>query len=150
MDFNQIIEYNTKMQWLRIAEKKHENKIEYELRMPMPQQGCEYITVNSLYRVQDERIQRLVEAHIWRFVALLYNALQQQNMAIETEFYSLTIYFQLKVLAKYDTLPAKLGILLSLPWIIKNQNQDGTWGIPKYRESATLAVIEVLKRIDFI
>ncbi|MFX0206176.1 MAG: hypothetical protein ACFFDT_09325, partial [Candidatus Hodarchaeota archaeon] len=134
---------------LRLEEKILEKHVEYLLRMPMPQQGCEYITVNALSQVTNDRINRLVEAHLWRFVALLYNALQQPIMSIEGGKYSLTIFFQLQVLAKYDSLPAKLGILFALPWIINNQNEDGTWGTENCRESATLAIIEALKRIDF-
>jgi hypothetical protein len=45
---------------------------------------------------------------------------------------------------------AKLGILLSLPWLIKNQNEDGTWGNDSIKESATLAVIQALKSIEYI
>ncbi|MFX1285077.1 MAG: hypothetical protein ACFFB5_15560 [Promethearchaeota archaeon] len=134
---------------LRLEEKILENHTEYLLRMPMPQQGCEYITVNALSHVINDRISRLVEAHLWRFAALLYNTLQQPIMSIEGEQNSLTIYFQLRVLAKYDSLPSKLGILFALPWIINNQNKDGTWGTENYKESATLAVIEALKAIDF-
>lgn len=134
---------------LRLEEKILKKHTEYLLRMPMPQQGCEYITVNALSQVTNDRINRLVEAHLWRFAALLYNALQQPIMSIEGAKYSLTIYLQLRVLAKYDSLPAKLGILFALPWVINNQNRDGTWGTDDYRESATLAVIEALKRIEF-
>jgi hypothetical protein len=149
-DTSYISNFQGQSYWIRISDKKISNGNEYELRMPMPNQGCEYITVNAMARVQNDRIQRIVEAHLWRFIVLFYNALRQPNMAIELEFYSLTKYFQLRVLAKYDSLPAKLGILLALPWIIENQNEDGTWGALKYRESATLAVIEALKRIEFI
>jgi hypothetical protein len=132
---------------LRLEERILEKHTEYLLRMPMPQQGCEYITVNALSQVSNDRINRLVEAHLWRFAALLYNALQQPIMAAEGEKYSLTIYFQLGVLVKYDSLPAKLGILYALPWIINNQNEDGTWGTENYRESATLVIMEAMKRI---
>ena len=134
---------------LRLEEKKLETHTEYLLRMPMPQQGCEYITINALSQVTNDRINRLTEAHLWRFAALLYNALQQPIMSIEGDRYSLTKYFQLRVLAKYDSLPAKLGILFALPWIVNNQNKDGTWGPKNYRESATIALIEALKRIEF-
>jgi len=64
--------------------------------------------------------------------------------------YSLSPYTFLKVFSKYDTKAARLGILLSLPWIIENQNKDGTWGDQSIMGSATLAVIGALKNIDFI
>lgn len=135
--------------FLRIKEKTKKNHIEYILRMPMPQQGCEYITTGALHQVKDERISNLVQAHLWRFTALLFNALQQPVIATELEKYNITYYFQLQVLAKYDSLPAKLGIHLALPWIVENQNENGSWGEEKYRESATLAVINALNKIDY-
>lgn len=135
--------------FLRIKEDITQNHIEYELRMPMPQQGCEYITTGALHHVRDEKINGLVGAHLWRFAILLNNALKQPEMALELVKYNITNYFQLQVLAKYSSLPAKLGIHIALPWIIQNQNDDGSWGNEKFKESATLAIINALKRINF-
>jgi hypothetical protein len=135
--------------FLRIKEEIKQNHNEYELRMPMPQQGCEYITAGALHQVRDEKINGLIEAHLWRFAILLYNSLKQPDMALELIKYNITYYFQLQVLAKYSSLPAKLGILIALPWIIQNQNEDGSWGNEKFKESATLAIVNALNRIDF-
>jgi hypothetical protein len=63
--------------------------------------------------------------------------------------YSLSPYTFLSVFSKYDSTAAKLGILLSLPWLVKNQNEDGTWGDDSVKESATLAVIQALKSIEY-
>ncbi|MCG3254316.1 MAG: hypothetical protein H7648_10765 [Candidatus Heimdallarchaeota archaeon] len=61
---------------------------------------------------------------------------------------SLSPYTFLKVFSKYKTKAAQLGILLSLPWIIENQNEDGTWGDQSTKESASLAVLHALKNIE--
>ncbi|NHJ39235.1 MAG: hypothetical protein FK731_04320 [Asgard group archaeon] len=137
----------TKNHFLRIKEESKKDYTEYTLRMPIPQQGCEYITAGALYQVKNEKISNLVQAHLWRFIVLLYNALQQPKMVKEMEKNNLTYYFQLQVLGKYDSLPAKLGILFALPWILEHQNENGSWGEGKITESATLAIIKALNKI---
>lgn len=133
----------------RVKEITREHYKEYELRLPLPQQGCEYITVGALHKVINERLKRLVNAHLYRFAILLYNSLMQPQLAKEMEKYSITIYFQLQAISKHDSLPAKLAIYFALPWIIDNQNEDGSWGKEEYKESATLAVLDALNAIRF-
>ena len=123
---------------------------EYNLRLPLPQQGCEYITAGALYKIKNDKLSKLVEAHLWRFAILLYNSLLQPEIAIEKERYGLTNYFQLQIISKYNSLPAKLAIYFALPWIKKNQNEDGTWGESHLKESATIAVLEALKNINLL
>ena len=118
--------------------------------MPTHTQGCELITTCALSKVTNEKLWRLAESHLWRFVVALYNAYNNPYGMDELIKYSLSPYSFLNVFSKYETKAARLGILLSLPWIIENQNKDGTWGNPKTKNSATLAVIQALKNIDYI
>ncbi len=140
----------SKTHLIRLKETKLDDCIEYELKQQFPQQGCEYITVGALHQAKDEKLWRITEAHLWRFVVLFFNLLQQPEFLDEVERYNLTPYFQLQVFAKYDILPAKIGIMLALPWIMDNQNSDGSWGISEYKDNATLAIISALKRIDYL
>ncbi len=149
-NFKLLIMQPTWRHLMRLSYKKKGDKVEYSLRMPTHTQGCEVITTSALSKVTNEKLWRLAESHLWRFVVALYNAYNNPLGMDELIKYSLSPYTFLKVFSKYDTTAARLGILLSLPWIIKNQNEDGTWGNHSTKESATLAVVSALKNIEFI
>jgi hypothetical protein len=135
---------------MRVSHKKNGDSVEYLLRMPTHTQGCEIITTRALSKVTNEKLWRLAESHLWRFVVALYNAYNNPYGMDELIKYSLSPYTFLSMFSKYKTKAARLGILLSLPWIIENQNEDGTWGKQSTGESATLAVLNALKNIEFI
>ncbi|MHA1211114.1 MAG: hypothetical protein ACTSSH_01520, partial [Candidatus Heimdallarchaeota archaeon] len=132
----------------RLHEKQTAEGTEYSISMPAQVEGCELITTNALSNAKDEKMSRSAEAHLWRFAILLYNSYNNPVAMQALTKMSLTPYFFLKVFAKYNSLPARLGIAFSLPWIIENQNEDGSWGTKPYQESATLAVINALKKIE--
>ena len=54
------------------------------------------------------------------------------------------------MLSGYDTPVARVAIMRSVPWILQNQNEDGSWGAEPDRESATIAVVRALKRVGLI
>ncbi len=139
----------TKNHLLRVSQKKKGEIVEYILWVPIITQGCELITTEALSRVKDEKLWRLAEAHLWRFVVLLHNAYSNQHTMDEFVKYGLTPFTHLKVFAKYNTKGSRIGILLSLPWIRDNQNEDGSWGNSKQKESATITILSALKSIDF-
>ena len=56
----------------------------------------------------------------------------------------------LGIITGYDIPIAKVAILRSVPWILENQNEDGSWGEEHERESATLAVVRALKIVGLI
>ena len=135
---------------LRLSQKKKGENTEFILWLPIITQGCELITTGALSKVKDEKLWRLAEAHLWRFVALLYNAYSNKYTMDEFVKYSLSPYTHLKVFAKFNTKASRIGILLSLPWIKENQNEDGSWGTGKQKESATMVVLSALKAINYI
>ena len=135
---------------LRLSHKKKGEIVEYSLRMPTHTQGCELITTGALSKVTNEKLWRLAESHLLRFVVKLYNAFNDPDAMNELIKYSLSPFSFLKTFSKYETKASQIGILLSLPWIINNQNEDGTWGNNSTKESATLAVVSALKNIEFI
>jgi len=148
-NFKLLIMQPTWSHLMRLSHKKEGDKIEYSLRMPTHTQGCEVITTGALSKVTNEKLWRLAESHLWRFVVVLYNAYNNSYGMDELIKNSLSPYTFLKVFSKYKTKAAQLGILLSLPWIIENQNEDGTWGDQSSKESASLAVLHALKNIEF-
>jgi len=150
LNYKLLLKQPTWNHLMRVSHKKKGNKIEYLLRMPTHTQGCELLTTKALSKITNEKLWRLAESHLFRFVVALYNAYNNPYGMDELVKYSLSPYTFLSVFSKYDTMAAKIGILVSLPWIIKNQNMDGTWGNEETKECATLAVIQALKRIDFI
>ncbi len=135
---------------IRFAEKTNNNITEYKLKMPIQIQGCELITTQALGLAKSDSIRRYAEAHLKRFVVRFFNALNNPNGLVELMNNGLTPYIILKTLAKYNTTIAKLGIILAIPWLIENQNEDGSWGEKEYsKENATIAVLEALRRINF-
>lgn len=51
----------------------------------------------------------------------------------------------LNIERRYDHPAAEIGILRSLPWLVRDQNDDGAWGEGGKRDSATRIVLEALQ-----
>ncbi|MFH1572107.1 MAG: hypothetical protein ABIL09_29215 [Gemmatimonadota bacterium] len=118
---------------------------EYVLRMNVHIQGCEFVTTRALSRVRDRRMLRFAAAHLWRFAGHQH----ADDGRFGPEKYG-TGYDQagiLETFARYDHPVTPVVILRSLPWIIDSQNEDGTWGSPDARGSATLAVLAALASV---
>jgi hypothetical protein len=47
----------------------------------------------------------------------------------------------LQIFSRYNHPVTRLVILRALPWILNNQNKDGSWGKEPYKDVATLAVV---------
>jgi len=123
---------------------------QYEVTLRQIIHGCEMITTQAIHRVKDELMRRFAEAHLWRFATLINNTNNEPILMKHNLKNSLSPYSLLKLFGNYDAIPSKIGILLSLPWIKKNQNEDGSWGDESTKESASLAVLSALKKIKLI
>lgn len=53
----------------------------------------------------------------------------------------------LQVFSGYDHPASRIAILLSIPWIVKSQNRDGSWGVGERRDATTAAVVTALMRV---
>ena len=95
-------------------------------------------------------MKRYAEAHLWRYATILNNINDDPISMKHNKKYSVSPYTLLKLFGSYNTLPAKIGTLISLPWILQNQNDDGTWGKDNQRNNATLAVLSVLRNAKLI
>ena len=105
-------------------------------------QGCEFITTRSLSKVKDTKARRFAEAHLWRFASRQFT----DDGTFPSERYG-TGFNQIGILqavARYDHPVAKVIVLRSLPWIIENQNADGSWGEGKRKDAETFAVVYAL------
>ena len=58
-----------------------------------------------------------------------------------------TIYM-LDLLSRFDTPVSTFGILRAIPWIVENQNEDGSWGGDAFKDRSTLAVLSALAAVS--
>jgi hypothetical protein len=127
---------------IRISHKATDEGDEYLLQMPEHTQGCEAITTRSLSCVQDPRVRRFAEAHLWRFAGKQHGA----NGAFPHESYG-SGFSQagfLELFARYDHPVSRVVVLRALPWIVEAQNEDGSWGEEGNADASTLAVVTTL------
>lgn len=123
---------------------------EYPLRMPSHLQGCELITTRAMSQVGDERIKRYAEAHLWRFVGRQHSADGRYIGNYPEGYFSHSQAGYLSLFASYDHPVSKVAIMRSIPWMVNNQNRDGSWGDEPNKDSSTLAVISALKNVGLI
>jgi hypothetical protein len=126
---------------IRVAERKTGNANQYELRMPNHIQGCEFITTRALAFVQNARLRRFAEAHLWRFAGI-----QRPNGKFPHERYGTGFdpFGILEAFARYDHLASKVVVMRALPWIVEAQNADGSWGKGPSKDVSTSAVLGAL------
>jgi hypothetical protein len=123
---------------------------EYTLRMPEHLQGCELITTRAMSQVKDESIKRYAEAHLWRFAGRQHSADGRYIGKVQEGYFSNSQAGYLSIFASYDHPVSKVAIMRSIPWVIKSQNRDGSWGDELNKDSSTLAVISALKNVGLI
>jgi hypothetical protein len=129
-------------QYPRIAHTATARGDEYTLQMQTHTQGCEFITTRAMSRVQDARMRRFAEAHLWRFASRQL----APDGAFAEEGYG-TGFDQagiLEALARYDHPASKVVVMRALPWVVEAQNEDGSWGEEPAKDVSTLAVLRAL------
>ncbi|MBT3373980.1 MAG: hypothetical protein HN742_27895 [Lentisphaerae bacterium] len=118
----------------------------YSVGLPRHFQPCEMITVKALHRTLRPRLRRLCEAYLWHFVARQHGpggrfAGNSRHMGA---------FFYLDLFARYDHPAAKIAILRSLPWLVEEQNADGSWGEGDGKDAATRVVLAALQCVSLI
>ena len=127
---------------LRIACERTAQGETYRLRMPDHIQGCEFITTRAMSQVTNSGMRQFAEAHLWRFAGIQRGpdgAFPQERYG--TGFGQIGI---LQAMARYDHPASKVVVMRALPWIVTNQNEDGSWGEAPRRDASTLCVLEAL------
>lgn len=121
-------------------------KDEYLLRMPDLGQGCPAIMTRALSQVKNRKLRMLAEANLWKYAGFQHST----DGSFEGRH---GLWFTdpqaglLSIFARYDHPVAKLVIMRSIPWIISNQNKDGSWGKQAYKDISTLAVFEAIVNV---
>ena len=125
----------------RVARREIQDGTIYNLLLPEHVQPCELITTLCLSRVEAPLLRRLAAAHLWRFAGRQHPPLGNFSGRIGKH---ITPYFFLDMFSRYDHPAARIAMLRMLPWVVENQNQDGSWGEGKVQETATLSVTRML------
>ncbi|MFB0543793.1 MAG: hypothetical protein ACETVR_03330 [Candidatus Bathyarchaeia archaeon] len=137
----------------RIAHNSTAGVDEYPLKMPDALPGCDFITARALSQVRNEKMRRLAEAHLWRFAGRQHSTdgefVLDRSPTVQGILRSPQAAY-LKLFASYDHPVSKVVIMRSIPWIVENQNKDGSWGDESTKDVSTLAVISALKSIGLI
>jgi len=133
---------------LRIAHNSLGDVDEYPLRMQPHIQGCEVATTRAMSRVRNEKMRRFAEAHLWRFAGRQHSG--DGRFAVEKYGTGHSQAGFLSIFAAYDHPASKLVMMRAIPWIINDQNEDGSWGEESNRDGSTLAVISALKSVELL
>ncbi|MHC4203905.1 MAG: hypothetical protein ACYSTT_04595 [Planctomycetota bacterium] len=124
----------------RVAQFSSRNGREYPLKMPDADMGCRIMMIRALSKVKNRTLKKILEIYLWNYAGLQNNEDGSFNTNPERTFTDLQLVL-LQLFSKYEHPVAKLVILRALPWIINNQNKDGSWGKEHYKDVATLAVV---------
>jgi len=147
-DLRENVDYKAGTLRPRVAHTHREELDEYAVTGLISPQGCEWMTTSAFTPVRSRTARRVAEAHLWRFAGLQNTPDGRFSSPLGELWHSHAWYLQ--VFSGYDTPVAKVAILRSAPWILENQNEDGSWGAGPERESATLAVVKALRRVGLI
>jgi len=122
----------------------------YVLRLTDVGEGCSIIMTRALSYVKNKRLRRLAEARLWLLAGCQHSRdVGYEGKATRKMFVNPQAMF-LMVFASYHNPVSELAITRMLPWIIANQNEDGSWGGGATKDASTLAVISALSNIGFI
>jgi hypothetical protein len=124
---------------------------EYPLRMPSHLQGCELITTRALSQVKDEKMRRLAESHLWRFAGRQHSTDGGFTGKYPEKYFHNSQAGYLELFARYDHPVSRIMIMRTIPWILNNQNEDGSWGdTTENKDTSTLSVITALIRAELV
>ena len=113
----------------------------YELRMNHHLQRCEVFTTKALRYVQDPIARRAATVHLWRFAGV------QHGADGSFEGYPECQVHMLQVFSCHDHPASRVAIMRSVPWLVGNQNPDGSWGEESRRDACTHAVLSACLRV---
>ena len=123
---------------------------EYELRMPEVGGGCPVIMTRALSRVKNEKLRGLAEARLWETAGGQHSQDASYSGKYAERYFKSRQAAFLQIFAGYDHPVSKVAIMRMIPWIIRDQNRDGSWGTEKTKDAATLAVVSALHTVGLI
>ena len=132
----------------RVSHRRNRGRDVYGLRLPIDVAPCALVTTRALYRSRHRELRHTLESALWRFAG------NQNHPDGRMGRRGNDSYFRdgqqptaLDTFARYDLPLSKTVVLRSMPWILANQNADGSWGSPASVDAATLAVVRALTRV---
>ena len=134
----------------RIAYKSTPDGEEYPLRMPDVGGGCPLIMTRALSQVKNKKLRRLAEAKLWKFAGWQHSPDGSFPGKYAERYFKCPQAAFLSIFAGYDHPVAKTAILKMIPWIVENQNEDGSWGHGSAKDTSTLAVVGALRSVELI
>jgi bifunctional DNA-binding transcriptional regulator/antitoxin component of YhaV-PrlF toxin-antitoxin module len=114
----------------------------YLLQMPEHTQGCEAITTRAMSHLQDAKMRRFAEAHLWRFAGKQHGP--KGEFAPESYGSGFSQAGFLYLFSRYDHPASRVVVMRALPWIVDAQNEDGSWGKEGTKDASTLAIVAAL------
>jgi len=138
--------YSEVFEWFsRISHTKTSEGDKYFLKMPLGDgEGCRVIIVRALSAVKNKSsINKMLEINIWKFAA---NLNINDEIIQKTSARHLTdeIVIFLQIFSRSNLPVAKLAIARMLQWLVKIQNEDGSWGKEPIKEAITRVVLDAL------
>ena len=124
----------------RVAQFSSRKGREYPLKMPNADLGCKIMMIRALNKVKNRILKKITEIYLWNYAGLQNNEDGSFNANPERTFTDLQLVL-LQIFSRYNHPVTRLVILRALPWILNNQNKDGSWGKEPYKDVATLAVV---------
>ena len=103
------------------------------------------IMTRALSQVKNGKLRRLAEAQLWKIAGWQHSQNTSYAGKYSQRYFKAPQAVYLQVFAGYDHPVSRVAMMRMIPWIIKNQNKDGSWGTGKTKDAATLAVVTALR-----
>jgi hypothetical protein len=125
----------------RLAHKRRGKTDIYVRALPSYTGPCNVISLNAISQCTSAPHRSFAESAVWQIASNqhapdghfpLYGRFHDNQAAL------------LDTIARYDVPVAKVFVLRSMPWIIKTQNTDGSWGDEPHQDAVTLAILKAL------
>lgn len=100
----------------------------------------------ALSLARDREIGKLTDCQVWDFAGLL-NIDDERITNVSGHRLTDRVVFMLQLFSRSELPVARLVIARLLPWIVRSQNEDGSWGEEPVKDAATLAVVSALNRL---
>jgi hypothetical protein len=128
---------------IRMTRSSSKNAEKFLLRMPEASEGCRTIMIRALSKASNPVLKKILELFLWNYAAVQNYKDGTFTLNPQRTFIDMQLAF-LQLYSNYDYTIAKLVILRALPWIMNNQNKDGSWGKKPYKDIATYIVVRSL------
>jgi hypothetical protein len=132
----------------RVKQTVEADSLTYGIQLPTHVQPCESVTTRSLSKIEDPLLRKFAVAHLWRFAGVQHPP--DFTFSLGGQKHT-SPYYYFELFSRYVELPiAQMVMLRMLPWIIADQNEDGSWCEGTMKDAATLSVIQGLVALKSI